>query len=126
MRIELLGKTGEPVAPALRWLAAATGCLTTVTGVFVLGYWIALSSGSLIVGALVAGRFPRDGRALIRFGAGLVSLGLPAGIHLLLHTELGTDVRVTVSAAASVLLVVCCDIALVIEAIQMRFARRSA
>jgi hypothetical protein len=60
------------------------------------------------------------------FGAGVVSLSeLPIGVSLLLlSTHGGRDPRVTAGAAASVLLIVWCDGALVAEAFKAKRTRR--
>jgi hypothetical protein len=113
------------VSNRMRRLAGATGCLTVVTFAMVQG--LGLLSGFLIVGALVAGRFPRNGRDLIWFGAVVVSLSeLPIGVGILrLSLRGGTDPRVTASVAASILLVAWCDAALATEAFKTRRARRA-
>ncbi len=118
-------RSTEIISNKIRSLAGATGCLTAVT---VTVAWaspvFAIFPICLILGAALAGRFPRRGRDLIWFGAGLLSLtGLPIGVYLLYFTKRGSDPRVTVAAAASVLLVVWCDVAVVMEAIKMRRTR---
>lgn len=81
----------------------------------------------MIVGAAVAGRFPRHGRDLIWFGAVVLSLcALPIGVgRLLLSLRGGTDPRVTAGAAAPVLLVVLGAVGVVMEAVKMRCGRRA-
>jgi hypothetical protein len=113
------------VSNQMRWLAGAAGCLTAA--IFTFDYGLGLLSVFLIVGALVAGRFQRNGRDLIWFGAGVVSLSeLPIGVGILwLSLRGGTDPRVTVSVAVSVLLIVWCDAALVTVAFKKRRARRT-
>ena len=54
------------VSSSTRWLVGAAGCLTAAT--FTFDYGLGLLSVFLIVGALVAGRFPRSGRDLMWFG----------------------------------------------------------
>jgi hypothetical protein len=113
------------VSNQIRWLAGVTGCLTAVAGLPVLSLLSVVVSGFSIVGAAVAGRFPRHGRDLIWFGAVAQSLYvLPFGGMLLLSLRPGTDPRVTAVAAAAVLLVVLCDGALVTEAFKTRRAGR--
>jgi hypothetical protein len=108
----------------MRWLAGVTGCLTALT--FILDYGLGFLSVFLIVGALMAGRFPRSGRDLIWFGAVVVSLSeLPMSILLLETTRSGTDPRVTAGSAISALLIVWCDAALVAGALKTRRARRA-
>jgi hypothetical protein len=118
-------RTNAIVSGQTRWLAGVTGCVSVVTFAMVQG--LGLVSGFLIVGALVAGRFSRIGRDLIWFGAGVVTLSeLPIGIGILrLSLRGGTDPRVIASMAASVLLIVWCDVALVRDAIKARRASRA-
>ena len=113
------------VSNQMRWLAGITGCLTGATFAMVQG--LGLLSIFLIAGALVAGRFRRNGRDLIWFGAGIVSLSeLPIGVAMLrLSLRGGTDPRVTASMAASVFLIVSCDAALVVAVLKMKHARRA-
>jgi hypothetical protein len=115
------------VSNKMRWLAGATGCLTAVTGSLDAGLGFAVVPGFLIVGAAVAGRFPRIGRDLIWFGAVVLSLCvLPIGVGiLLLSLRGGSDLWVTSSSAASVLLVVWCDVTLVMEAVKTRRTRHA-
>jgi tetrahydromethanopterin S-methyltransferase subunit C len=108
-----------------RWLAALAGFFTAPCFP-VLGIIVMVSSLCLIAGALTARRFPRNGRDLIWFGAGVLSLfGLPLGVLMLRRVYLfdGTDWRVPIYAAASILVVVSCDVTLVIEALKARRAR---
>jgi hypothetical protein len=110
------------VSKQIRWLAGVTGCLTAAT--FIFDYGLGLVSAFLILGAVLAERFPRSGRDLIRFGAVVVSISeLPLSVSmLLLATRGGTDPRVTAGAAFSVLLIVWCDAALVATAFKTRRA----
>lgn len=118
-------KDRGPISKQTRWLVGITGCLTAVS--FAMAQGLGLLSGFLIVGALLAGRFPRSGRNLIWFGAGIVSLTeLPFGVTLLLlSTHGGQDPRVTAAAAASVLLILWCDGALVTSAFEAGRARHA-
>ena len=106
----------------VRWIAGVTGCLTAAGFAMVQG--LGLLSGFLIVGVLVAGRFPRNGRDLIWFGAGVVSLTeLPIGAAMLRNSfRGGTDPRVTAVVAAAVFLIISCDAALVTAAFKARRA----
>ena len=121
------GKKSEvvPFSKNIRWLTGATGCLTAVTVSFAAGLGFAIVPFCLILGAALAGRSPRNGRNLIWFGAGLLSLsGLPLGVwFLVIAFQRGTALSVIVGAAASVLLIVLCDVAIVMEAIKMRRTR---
>jgi len=114
------------VSNQMRWLAGVTGCFTAVGFAMVQG--LGLLSGFLIAGALVAGRFPSNGRDLIWFGAGIVSLTeLPIGAAMLRNSlRGGTDPRVTAVVAASVFLIISCDAALVTAAFKTRRAGRTA
>jgi len=111
------------VSKQIRWIAGVTGFLTGAT--FIFDYGLGLLSVFLVVGALLAGRFPRSGRDLIWFGAVVVSLSeLPvAASMLLIATHGGSDPRVTAGAAASVLLIVWCDATLVTASFRTRRAR---
>ncbi len=110
------------VSNKIRWLAGATGCLTAVTGCLDAGLGFAVVPGFLVAGAALAGRFPRNGRVLIWFGAVVLTLCvLPVGAGiLLLSLRGGTDPRVRAAAVVSVLLVVWCDVALVTDAVKTR------
>jgi hypothetical protein len=110
------------VSTKTRWIVAATGCTTAITGIPVLSWLSAFVSGFLIVGAVLARRFPRTGRDLIWFGAGLTSLWvIPVGIGFLyVSLKGGRDPRIIAAALVSVLLVVACDTALVKEAFGQR------
>ena len=120
-------RSTEIMANKIRWLAGTTGCLTAVPITILWSSPVfAIFPIFLILGAALAGRFPRRGRDLIWFGAGLLSLsGLPLGVWFLVlaYYHAGRDPRVTVVAAASVLLIVWCDVAVVMEAIKLRGAR---
>ena len=110
------------ISNATRWIAAITGCVTAVTGLAVLTLLSPVVSGCLIVGAVVVRRYPRYGRDLMWFGAGVVSLwAIPVGMGILrLSLSGGTDPRVVAAAAVSVFLVVCCDAALLTDAFKSR------
>jgi hypothetical protein len=110
-----------------RWIAAITGCVTAITGLPIVSLMSVVVSGLLIAGAILAGRFPRHGRDLIWFGAGVTSLwAIPAGLGILsLSLNGGRDPRVVAAAALTVLLVVWCDAVLVTEAIGMRRTLRA-
>ena len=112
----------EILPSKLRWLAGTTGCVTGLIWFFDFG--IGFLSVFLIVGALTAGHTPRGGKHLVWFGAGVVSLSiLPLALWFLFHALDGTDPWVTAGSAASVLLIVLCDVALLMEAISGRRAR---
>jgi len=79
-------------------------------------------SGFMIMGAVVGRRFPQHARDLIRAGAIFVTLWvIPVSVGILeLSLNGGSDPRVVAAAAVSLLLVVWCDIALVVEAVRLR------
>jgi hypothetical protein len=111
-----------PLSKNIRWLAGVTGCLTAL--IFFFDWGIGFVSVFLIVGALLAGRFPRSGKELTWFGAGVVSLSiLPLSMWFLFHALDGTDPWVTVGSAGSVLFIVLCDAALLMEAIMRKRSR---
>ena len=108
-----------PLTKNMRWLAGGTGILTGA--IFVMDYGLGLLSAFLIVGALTAGHFPRSGKALTWFGASVLSLSiLPLSMRFLFHALDGTDPWVTAGSAASILFIVLCDTALVMEAISRK------
>src|ERR1700733_306573 len=111
-----------PVSAAIRWLAFVTGCVTALTGLPVLALASPIISGFMIVGVPVARRFPQHGRDLIRAGAIFVTLWVIPVSTVILDASRsgGRDPRVVAAAAVSLLLVVWCDIALVVEAIRLR------
>lgn len=118
---ELELRTKAAVPSNVRWLAAATGCLTAVASVLVMGVFVVVP-GLLVVGAIVAGRLPRVGKYVIWFGAIPLSLlGLPLGASMLLiHLQPGSDPRVVAGVLSSVALVVLCDVALIVEELKTR------
>jgi hypothetical protein len=123
-RVQTKQKTeAAPLSRQIRWLAGATGFVTGLTFFFV--YGLGFLSIFLIVGALVGGRFPRSGKELTWFGAGVVSVCLlPIGVYILLADRAGGgDPRVIVSMAASVFLIALCDTALLTEIISRKRTR---
>lgn len=108
-----------PFSKNIRWFAGATGIITG--SIFLMDYGLGFLSFFLIVGALIAGRFPQSGKELTWFGAGVVSLSiLPLSAWYLFHALDGTDPWVIAGSAASVLLIVLCDVALLMEAIRRK------
>jgi hypothetical protein len=111
-----------PLSKNIRWLAGATGCVTGL--IFFFDWGIGFVSVFLIVGALLAGRFPQSGKELTWFGAGVVSLSiLPLSGWFLFHAFDGTGPWVTAGSAASVLFIVLCDAALMVEVISRKRSR---
>ena len=111
-----------PFSKNIRWLAGGTVIVTV--SIFLMDYGLGFLSSFLIVGALIAGRFPQSGKELTRFGAGVVSLSiLPLSMRFLFHALDGTDPWVTAGSAASVLFIILCDAALLMEAISRKRTR---
>jgi hypothetical protein len=111
-----------PFSKNIRWLAGGTGIITG--SVFLMDYGLGFLSVFLILGGLIAGRFPQSGKELTWFGAGVVSLSiLPLSMWFLFHALDGTDPWITGGSAASVLCIVLCDAALLIEAISRKRTR---
>ena len=111
------------VSDKTRWIAAISGCFIAVTGIILLSYLSVIVSSSLIVGAGVAGLFPRHGRALMWFGTVIVSLwAIPVVVamsQLSLNYD-GTAPGVIAVAVWSLLLVIWCDVTIAREAIELR------
>jgi hypothetical protein len=111
-----------PFSKNIRWLAGGTGIITG--SIFLVDFGLGFLSAFLVVGALIAGRFPQRGKELTWFGAGVVSLTiLPLSIWVLFHALDGTDPWFTAGSAVSVLFIVLCDAALLIEAINRKRTR---
>lgn len=111
-----------PFSKNIRWLAGGTGIITG--SIFLMDYGLGFLSTFLIVGALIAGRFPKSGKELTWFGAGIVSLSiLPLSMWFLLHAFDGTDPWVTAGSAVSASLIVLCDAALLMEGISRKRSR---
>lgn len=112
-----------PLSKNVRWLVGATGLITGA--IFIMDFGLGFLSAFLILGALLAGRFPRSGKELTWFGAGLVSLSiLPLSLWLLFHAFVGTNLWLTAGSAVSVLLIVLSDRALLMEAISKKHTGR--
>ena len=108
-----------PFSKKIRWFVGGTGIITG--SIFLMDYGLGFLSAFLIVGALIAGRFPQSGKELTWFGAGLVSVSiLPLSMSFLFHALSGTDPWVTAGSAASVLFIVLCDATLLVEAISRK------
>jgi hypothetical protein len=111
-----------PFSKNIRWLAGCTGIITGL--IFLMDYGLGFLSAFLVTGALIAGRYPQSGKELTWFGAGVVSLSiLPLSIWFLFHALDGTDPWVTAGSAVSVLFIVLCDAALLMEAINRKRTR---
>src|SRR5208282_1352882 len=108
-----------------RWIVAVTAFVTAFAGrIELLSFVSPVSSAFLLVGAITAGHFPRFARALMRTGAIIVSLwAIPLSLGILqLSLGGGRDPRITAAYAVTISLVVCCDAALVADAVSMRSA----
>jgi hypothetical protein len=116
------------VSSKVRWFAVATGCCTAIAGSFALGLGFASVPIFLIVGAIVQPRFPRTGRGLMCAGALWLSFWVfDVGILMLFEGHSGYRIgAVGPITVVSVLLVVLCDLAIVIEEVKIRRAARLA
>jgi hypothetical protein len=111
-----------PFSKNIRWLAGGTGFITG--SIFLMDYGLGFLSAFLVVGALIAGRLPQSGKALTWFGAAVVSLSiLPLSTWYLFHALDGTNPWVVVGSAVSLLFIVLCDAALLMEAISRKRTR---
>ena len=111
------------ISKRTRWVAGVTGCVTAAVGVPILSLLSPVLAGCLVLGALLASCFPRYARDLMWFGAGVTSLWMfPWGFGILrLAIKLGgTDWRVIAAIIGAMVLTVCSDAALVIEAVGQR------
>jgi hypothetical protein len=107
--------------------AIAAGCFFGAIGSLHYGWFFLLVPCVLILGAIVQPRFHRPGRWLLALGACILTfyasfLGLPAVLlirRLRLHHNL-EDVGFLFLCLVSVLLVVWCDVALVVDARKSR------
>jgi len=111
------------ISREVRWLVAATACLTALAGFRVLGVFILIPNFLMIVGAMMSGYFPRCGKYLIWCGAIIMSLellpmGLLAGAWLLRSHPLPLGYLAILADLSLVVLLVCCDIALFVEPFQ--------
>jgi hypothetical protein len=110
------------VSNRTRWIAVATGCVTALAGIPAISLLSLVLSGFLIIGAALAGRFPRYGRDLTWFGAGISSAwGIPLGLYVLYLSHLpGSDLRVIPAVAIPLILLICCDVFLTKDAFSQR------
>jgi hypothetical protein len=121
-------QTNVTISNEVRWLVGATGCAVAVAGCLSIGFGFLAIVIFQIAGAVVAGRFPRTGEALIAFGATFLSLSvLPYGIGIVLSFAAldHEDMPLITGAAAVLMLVVMCDVALVKEGLKIRRIRRA-
>ncbi|HVO82532.1 MAG TPA: hypothetical protein VMT28_17515 [Terriglobales bacterium] len=128
------GDRRDPILPGkIRWLAAASGCLSAVAGSTGLGLGFAIVASPLIVGAIVQPRFRRLGRALVAAGALYLSFWVFFyGVWLLFDVirnlrRYHDCVRLGIASLwlASIFLIGWCDVALVIEAVERKRVRRT-
>jgi hypothetical protein len=110
------------VSSRTRWIVAATGCVAALIGVPVLSLLAPILSSFLVLGAVLAGRFPRYGRDLMWFGAGITTLwGGTVGTYILHFSfKPGNDKRVMLAVLVSLVLLVWCDVALIKEGLGQR------
>ncbi|MBZ5664339.1 MAG: DUF1899 domain-containing protein [Acidobacteriia bacterium] len=109
------------VTSRTRWLAVATGFFTVVAGTFAGGLFLVIPI-PLILGAIIQPRFPRAGRGLICAGAVWLTFWVfDVGIFMVLENRSADRLGgVHLITAALVLLVALCDLAIVIEEVQIR------
>jgi hypothetical protein len=107
----------------LRWIAAGTG-LVTISGLAIT--WLYLPFPVLLIlGAAIAGRWPRTGRWLMWVGAAVLSLFLlPTYIVLLpenhfVYTDL-IILLIDIGWVGTVVLLPLCDVVLFIDAFKTR------
>jgi hypothetical protein len=116
------------VSGKTRGVIIVTGCLTSVAGLaigFALGF--AFPAAILIAGAVAQPKFHRLGRGLICAGAILLSgFVFFIGFFLLTERHAGSTVMTSdVIMLFSVLLVMACDAAIVVEEFRIRRAERA-
>jgi hypothetical protein len=98
----------------LRWLAGITACVTGIIWVFDFG--LGIISLPLFLGAI------GGASGIVWFGAVLVNVSiLPLSLSFLLSN--GSDPWVSAASAASALLIVVCDFALLFEAITRKLGQ---
>ena len=103
----------------IRWVALVTGAVAGIAGSFGFGLPFVAVPSVLVVGAILRGQWQRTGTWMMWIGAALLSLWtLPYGSRILLSPPPidRFGVAMIVMTAATVLLVVVCDIALAVEA----------
>jgi hypothetical protein len=121
MRNESEPGTDPIVCRKVRWLAAATGCFTAVTGALGYGALFPIIPSFIVVGAVIQPRFPQLGRGLMLAGALLLTVFvLPYGVAILFSHGIIHDLDVAGLTLGSVLLVTFCDVAIVIEEVRIR------
>jgi hypothetical protein len=108
----------------LRWLAASAG-VVMVPGCFSITVFYLVLPAILIVGAVIAGRWPRLGRWLIWIGASLLSvLVLPWCVAIFLHPGGRVDFMISACIASAILLPLC-NVALIVDVVKGRNTKRA-
>jgi hypothetical protein len=111
-----------------RWLAGITAGVAAVSGSLGFGLSFLAVPSILIIGAFMAGRWQRSGTWLLWIGAFFLSLwALPYGGLILVSPPPRSDhsgLGVIAMTATTMLLVVLCDLALLLEAVRRRHARQ--
>lgn len=120
---DLRPRASRIISGEVRWLVAATACLTALGAVLVLGPFIFIPNVLIIIGAMISGYFPRCGKYLIWFGAivmnlELLPLGFVTVVNLLKIHDWPWIYLISLYPLSFALLVVCCDIALFVEAFE--------
>ena len=103
----------------IRWFAVITAGVAGIVGTLGFGLLFVAVPGVLLVGAVLKGHLQRTGTWMMWIGAVLLSLWtLPFGARILLSPPPidRSGMSVFAATAVTLLLVVICDIALVLEA----------
>jgi hypothetical protein len=110
------------ISDRTRWFAVITGFVTACAGVFAGGLFLVMPI-PLILGAVIQPRFPRAGRGLICAGALWLTFWVfDIGFFMALENRSNDHLAVVAFSLVSVLLVVLCDLAIVMEEVRIRRA----
>lgn len=133
MRIDEPSPHAAEIIPIrVRWLAIASGCFSGVSGSLLFGPLFILFPSIQILGAIIQPYSPRSGRLLLSFGAFFLSfytflfLG-PQAFGALSFFRSYIDLsHITLFALllASLISVAWCDVALIVDAKQLKHIRR--
>ena len=135
MRInEPLGQTSEVLPSKIRWLAIVAACIAGIAGFFSVGPLLSLIASIQILGAIVQPHSPRLGRWLLWVGTSFLSLyvfvlvapQVIEGIRMVRLYGDRSSYEVFSISLVSVVLIIWCDTALLIDAWRLRCAPRAA